>query len=150
MLNELRKSTDEHHENFNKEPESIKKKKNRNEEDNYWNEKYTRGINRHLGGTESHINDLEDRIREITQSDQKKNILKKDSFRTSGVMLNILTLYYRGLARSTEREKGRKCILWNYGWKHPKSEERNIFRYRNHRESPIRCTQRCTKIHTNT
>ena len=55
----------------------LKKKKDRNEEDNYWNEKYTRGINRHLGGTELHINDLEDRITEITQSEEKEKHFKK-------------------------------------------------------------------------
>ena len=53
--------------------QNLLKKKNRSEEDNYWNEKYTRGINRQLGGTKLHINDLEDRIMEIIQSeDQKK------------------------------------------------------------------------------
>ena len=50
----------------------LKKKKKTSEEDNYWNEKYTRGINRQLGGTELHINDLEDRIMEIIQSEGQK------------------------------------------------------------------------------
>ena len=55
---------------------------NRSEEKNYWNKKYARGINRQLGDRELHINDLEDTIMEITQSeDQKKNNLTKDSFR---------------------------------------------------------------------
>lgn len=65
-------------------------------------------------------------------------------------MLNILTLYYRGLARSTEREKGKKMYFMKLWLKASQTEEGNIFRYRNHRESPIRYTQRCTKIHTNT
>ena len=72
MLTELGKRIDEHSENFNKELEYIKKEPVRSKEDNYWNEKYTRGINRRLGDTELHISDLEDRIMEITQSEQQK------------------------------------------------------------------------------
>ena len=42
MLTEVGKGTDEHSENFNKEPENIQKEPVRAKEYNNWNEKHTR------------------------------------------------------------------------------------------------------------
>ena len=72
MLTELGKRIDEHSENFNKELENTPKEPVRAEEYNNWNEKHTRGINSRLSDTEECISDLEDRIMEITQSEQQK------------------------------------------------------------------------------
>ena len=84
MLNELGKKIDEHSEHFNKELENIKK--NQGELKNAITEmkKPLKGINSRLGDTEKHISDLEDKIMEITQSEEQKGkqIFKnKNSFK---------------------------------------------------------------------
>ena len=71
MLTELGERKDEYSESFNKELVNIKNKnKIRNEEFNSWNKKKILGLNSRLGHTEEFISDLEDRIMEITQSEQ--------------------------------------------------------------------------------
>ena len=73
MFNELRKIIDEHSENFNKEVENTKNKVIKY---NNWNEKTPERFNSRLSDTEECLRELEDRIMETTQSEQKKNIKK--------------------------------------------------------------------------
>lgn len=72
---------EEHRENFIKD---IKHKKEwiRVEKYNNWNKKYAGGNQSRLDNTEEHISDWEDRIVEITQLEQQKEVLKsEDSLR---------------------------------------------------------------------
>ena len=71
MLSELRR-TDEHSENFNKKIENIKK--NQSEVKNTITEmkNILGGFNSRLDDAEEQISNLEDRIVEITQLEQKK------------------------------------------------------------------------------
>ena len=81
MLTELGKRIDEHSENFNKKLENVKK--NQSEMKNKITEmKNTlEGIKSRQGDTDECINDLEDRIMEITKSEQQKEtqILKNEN-----------------------------------------------------------------------
>ena len=72
MLNELRKTTDEHSENFNKEVENTTNKVIKYN----WNEKTPERFNSRVSDTEECLRELGDRIMETTQSEQKKNIKK--------------------------------------------------------------------------
>lgn len=68
MLTELRKRIQEHSENFNKDLKDIKR--------NQSNENYTVRINNGLGDTEEPISNIKARMVEITQSEQKKWLMK--------------------------------------------------------------------------
>ena len=86
-------------------------------------------MNSRLGDTE-HINDLEDIIIKITQSEHKKEkqILKNENT-LRGLWDNIkhINLCVIGNSEGEEREKVvKKYIWWNYVWKLPKPEEGNI------------------------
>ena len=70
MLTKLGRRMEEHSENFNKELENIRK--NQSELKNTILENTIEEINSRLVDTVEHISDLEDRIVEITQSEQKK------------------------------------------------------------------------------
>ena len=72
MLSELGERINKYRENFNKELENTTEEPVRVAGYNNWNEKHTRGINSRLGDTQECISDLEDRIMEITQSEQKE------------------------------------------------------------------------------
>ena len=71
MLTELGKRL-EHSENFNKELENIKKNQWKLENTITEMKNTLERINRRLNGKEKCISDLEDRITEITQSEQRK------------------------------------------------------------------------------
>ena len=86
-------------------------------------------MNSRLGDTE-HINDLEDIIMKITQSEHKKEeqILKNENT-LRGLWDNIkhINLCVIGNLEGEEIQKVvKKCIWWNYVWKLPKPEEGNI------------------------
>ena len=87
MLTEFEKGIGEHIENFNKELENTTKEPVSVAGYNNWNEKHTRGINSRLGDTQECISNLEDRIMEITQSEQQKE--KQFFFNEKDVWNNI-------------------------------------------------------------
>ena len=78
-------------------------------------------INSRLSDTEECISDLEDRIVEITQSEQQKEkwILKnEDSLRDLWDSIKHNNIHIIGVPEGEEGYKGgRKQIRWNKGWK---------------------------------
>ena len=68
MLTELGEKIDKHNENFNEKLENIKNLK-RPVRTGLWNKKQIGEMNNGPGHTEDCINDMEDRIMEITQSE---------------------------------------------------------------------------------
>ena len=90
------------------------------------------GINTRLDDTEEHISDLEDRIMDITQSEEQKErqIRRKIESNVWDLWNNIkcANIWIIGVPEGEERErKGAKCIGWNHGWKLLEPEEGNRY-----------------------
>ena len=79
MLTELERRIDVHNEKFNKELENIKKTQSEMKNSIAEIKNTLEGMNSRLSDTEICINPLEDRIMEITQSEQQKENLKNEN-----------------------------------------------------------------------
>ena len=61
---------------------------------------------------------------EIIQSEKsKRNVRNENSLRDLWDNIDCTNIYVIEVPKEEERAKGQKCIWWNYGWKHPESEE---------------------------
>ena len=72
MLTKLRKRREEHSENFNKELENIKKKESEQKNKMTEMKNTLEGIDSRFDNTEEWVSSPEDKIVEITQSQQQK------------------------------------------------------------------------------
>ena len=92
MLSELEKRTDEHSENFNEKLEN--REKNQSELKNKIMEMKNslEGINSRVDDTEEWISNLDERLEEITQAKQKKELKRMRTVKgTSGTTSSLLT-----------------------------------------------------------
>ena len=112
MLTELRKRIEEQSENFKKELENIKNNQLELKNTIIEMKNTLEGINSRL--IQKNVCDMDDRIVEITQSEQQKekqNFLNEDSLRDLWYNIKCTNIHIIGVTEGDEREKGTGNVL---------------------------------------